>query len=190
MLHQKVKELTHPAHQQAEGIVVRRMKAIRSDADYADVLKCFYAYFSAVENVMSKYITKDILPDLHERRDSSYIKNDIEELGGTIDNLPPVQVPEINSTLDAIAAMYVLEGSIMGGPYIVKMLEKGGLKKGFSFFQGYGEDSKNMWAGFTKILNKLGEDPNTHDRAVSVANETFKNFGEVFSASTVDNKSS
>lgn len=188
MLNQKVKELTHPAHQKAEGIVVRRMKAIRSEADYAEVLKCFYAYFNAVEQVMSKFITEDILPDLQERRDSSYIKTDIEELGGSIDNLPPVQVPEINSALDAIAAMYVLEGSIMGGPYIVKMLERGGLTKGFSFFQGYGEDSKKMWAGFIEVMNQLGEDPSTHDQVIAVANDTFKNFGEVFNASIVENK--
>src|SRR5690625_2148378 len=124
MLRDILKEQTHAAHQKAEGIIIRKIKATSSEADYIDVLKGFYVYFSKVEDRMSEFITEEILPDIKERRDYSYIQADIEELGGSIAELPSAVVPEIHSVIDALSAMYVLEESIMGGPYIVKMLER------------------------------------------------------------------
>src|SRR5690625_4306376 len=92
MLRDILKEQTHAAHQKAEGIIIRKIKAISSEADYIDVLKGFYVYFSKVEDRMSEFITEEILPDIKERRDSSYILADIEELGGSIAELPSVVV--------------------------------------------------------------------------------------------------
>lgn len=186
MLSQYIKENTHSAHQKTEGIVVRKLKSIRSESDYAEILKGFYAYFQAVENNIAPYITHTVLPDLNERRNSSYILKDIQELGGNIDSLPEVHAPTVHNTLEALSALYVLEGSIMGGPYIVQMLKKCGIDKGFSFFQGYGDDSSKMWAGFTSVLNKYGQDEETHTRAVEIANLTFENFGEVFTGTQVE----
>lgn len=187
MLHQNIKESTMPAHQKVEGIIVRQLKAVRSEADYAEVLKGFYAYFKAVEEAIAPYITTDVLLDLAERRNSSYIKRDIEELGGTIDNLPLATAPQVNNVLEALSALYVLEGSIMGGPYIVQMLNKYGIHRGTSFFSGYGEDSGKMWAGFTAVLNQHGADESTFAHAAEIANETFYNFGEVFASVASEN---
>ncbi|TJZ63183.1 biliverdin-producing heme oxygenase [Sphingobacterium olei] len=185
MLSQNIKEGTSAAHQKLEGTVVRQLKAIRSNTDYAEVLKNFYAYFNAVEKTIAPYITSDVLPDYIERRNSSYIKQDIEELGGSVENLSQANVPQISSPLEALSALYVLEGSIMGGPYIVQMLNKYGITAGTSFFSGYGADTGNMWSAFTTVLNAYGEDPANHARAIEVANETFSKFGEVFSATQV-----
>ena len=180
MLSQNIKESTHPAHQKTEGIVVRQLKAIRSEADYINVLKGFYVYFRSVENNIAPFVTTDVLPDIHERRNSSYIQKDIEALGGNIDNLPDANAPIVTNVLEALSALYVLEGSIMGGPYIVQMLHKYGIERGTSFFEGYGADSAAMWTGFTAVLNKYGETPADHARAIDVANQTFFNFGDVF----------
>lgn len=180
MLRDIIKEKTDLNHRKTEGYVVRQVKSIKTEKDYIDLLKNFYAYFSAVEKELSKFINSDVLPDLKERRNAEYIKKDIEELGGSTDELPEVTVPEIRDTLDALSAMYVLEGSIMGGPYIVKMLEKQGINRAFSFFSGYGENSGQMFGKFVEVLNSYGENPDTHDRGVEVANQTFANFGDVF----------
>ena len=180
MLSQNIKEKTKEAHQSLEGIVVRQLKAVRSDADYADVLKNFYAYFQAVEKAIVPFVTKEVLPDYAERRNSAHIKADIEELGSSIDELPPVTTPAVSNTLEALSALYVLEGSIMGGQHIVQMLNKYGITKGTSFFSGYGENNGKMWGTFVQVLNSVGENPADHERAVEVANETFARFGKVF----------
>ena len=95
MLSQHIKEQTHAAHQNVEGTIVRQLKNIRSEADYAEVLKGFYAYFRAVEDSIAPFVTADVLPDLAERRNSSYIKSDIEALGGNVENLPEATAPAV-----------------------------------------------------------------------------------------------
>lgn len=180
MLRNILKKDTFPAHQKTEGTVIRKIKKVDNEKDYIELLKCFYSYFNTVEKEIAPFITKDVLPDLEKRRDSSYIKKDIEELGGTTEVLPPAQSPKINDTLEALSALYVLEGSLMGGPYIVKMLQKRGIERGFSFFRGYAENSNQMLDAFMDVLNKYGEQAKDNDRAVAVADKTFKNFGKAF----------
>jgi heme oxygenase len=182
MLSTRIKEATKTAHQELEKKVVLKLKAIRSNADYADVLKCFYTYFNAVEKAIAPYLTSELIPDLAERRNSSYLKQDIEELGADVHSLPEVRVPEINNAVEALGAMYVMEGSIMGGPIIVQMLAKYGITKGISFFSGYGEATGAMWGKFVAVMNVAAKTAEDEARAIEAANETFLRFGEVFGA--------
>jgi heme oxygenase len=185
MLSTSIKEATKEAHLNLEKKVVQKMKAIRSDADYADFLKHFYAYFNQVEQAIAPYITTELLPDHAERRNSSYLKQDIEELGSNVNDLPTATSPEINNTIQALGALYVMEGSIMGGPIIVKMLEKFGITKGVSFFSGYGEATGQMWGKFVAVLNAQANKEAEEQQAITAANDTFSNFGEVFGAVSV-----
>ncbi|MFD1166312.1 biliverdin-producing heme oxygenase [Sphingobacterium daejeonense] len=180
MLSTLIKEQTKSAHQQVESNIVRHIKKIENEADYAELLKGFYAYFKAVEDETGKFITTEVLPDKDNRRNSSYIERDIKSLGHDLSNLPQAIAPTVHSELEALSSLYVLEGSIMGGPYIVQMLRKIGIERGFSFFEGYGDQSEAMWTGFTEVLNRFGDDSNQHDRAIELANQTFYNFGNVF----------
>ncbi|MGJ1205077.1 biliverdin-producing heme oxygenase [Sphingobacterium lactis] len=180
MLSTIIKEGTKVAHQKVEAVIVRKIKAIQTEADYVTLLKGFYAYFKAVEANTNPFIDETVLPDKDNRRNSSYILNDIITLGGNIEQLPQAHPPKVTNTLEALSSLYVLEGSIMGGPYIVQLLQKNGITKGFSFFEGYGEASAAMWNGFTTVLNAHGVEETDHNQAVAVANDTFYQFGEVF----------
>lgn len=184
MLSTNIKEATKAAHQDLEKKVVLKLKAVRSNADYADVLKHFYAYFNEVEQAIAPYITTALLPDHAERRNSSYLKKDIEELGSDTKELPEASSPEISNALQALGAMYVMEGSIMGGPIIVQMLAKYGVDKGVSFFSGYGEATGQMWGKFVAVMNAEAQNEADEAIAIAAANETFARFGDVFG--TVD----
>lgn len=185
MLSTNIKEATKAAHLNLEKKVVRKLKAIRSNADYADVLKYFYSYFSQVEQAIAPFITEQLLPDYKERRNSSYIKKDIEELGGQVSETPVIGLPVIETQLQALGALYVMEGSIMGGQIIVKMLEKDGITKGISFFSGYGEATGQKWGVFTAVMNQAASTPEQEAIAIQAANETFDCFGDVFNEVTV-----
>jgi len=185
MLSTHIKEATKEAHLNLEKKVVQKMKAIRSDADYADFLKHFYAYFNKVEQAIAPYITAQLLPDHAERRNSAYLKKDIEELGFDVNELPAATAPDVKNTLQALGALYVMEGSIMGGPIIVKMLEKGGITKGVSFFSGYGEATGIMWGKFVAVMNEQAKTEEDEAIAVKSADDTFSNFGKVFGESVV-----
>jgi len=182
MLSTTIKEATHEAHQHLEKIVVKKLKAIRSNADYAGVLKYFYAYFSQLESSIAPFITDKILPDHRTRRTSAYLKADIEQLGESVAELPGVAVPQINNVVEALGALYVMEGSIMGGPYIVQMLGKHGITHGLSFFSGYGAETPKKWQSFTSVLNVQATDVKAEQAAILTANETFRRFSEAFDA--------
>jgi heme oxygenase (biliverdin-IX-beta and delta-forming) len=180
MLSTTIKEATKQAHQELEKKVVLKLKAIRSDADYADLLKHFYAYFNKVEKAIAPFITSELLSDYAERRNSSYIKKDIEELGSNINELPEANAPVVTNTLQALGALYVMEGSIMGGSIIVQMLAKYGITKGVSFFSGYGEATGQMWGKFVAVMNAQANNPKQENDVINTANETFSCFGDVF----------
>ncbi len=186
MLSTKIKDATKTAHQQLEKQVVLKLKAIRSNADYAEVLKHFYAYFNAVEKAIKPYITTQVLPDYTDRRNSSYLKLDIEELGATVNDLPAAKAPEISNLQQALGALYVMEGSIMGGSIIVQMLAKYGVEKGISFFSGYGQQTGEMWAKFIAVLNANAQDETQENQSIDAANQTFGNFANVFESAEVN----
>lgn len=180
MLSNEIKEATKQAHQELEKTVVQRLKEIRSETDYARFLSYFYAYFHTVEQAIAPYITLEILPDYAQRRNSAYLRQDIEALGGQLTDLPAASAPVVTNALEAMSALYVLEGSIMGGPYIVQMLRKYGMEKGFSFFSGYGAHSGVMWSAFVSALDGLAQSAEQREAAIGKASETFRQFGEVF----------
>ena len=180
MLSTNIKEATKAAHQELEKKVVKKLKAIRSKEDYAELLRQFYAYFNHVERVINPFIREEVLPDYKERRNAAYLKNDIEALGGNTDNLPATSVPDIHSTLQALGALYVMEGSIMGGSIIVQMLEKAGITKGVSFFSGYGPATGQKWGFFIAILDQQADTEQDEALVINAANETFTRFAELF----------
>lgn len=180
-----IKEATKDAHVALEKQVVQRLKSIRTNADYAAFLKYFYAYFNHVEKAIAPFITEGLLPDYQERRNSSYIKNDILALGSTVEDLPATTVPVIDNHLKALGALYVMEGSIMGGSIIVKMLEKGGITNGVSFFSGYGEATGPMWGKFVAVMNREAVADAQQADMIQTANETFEHFLKVFEKTSV-----
>lgn len=180
MLSSKIKEATTAAHLKLNKTVLEKMKAIRNNADYADFLKYFYTYFSQIEKTIAPFITESVLPDYHERRNSSYLRNDILQLGGATGESPAISLPVITNKLEALGALYVLEGSVMGGSIMVKMLEKSGITEGISFFSGYGAETGHKWNVFTTVLNEQASTAEEQEIAIKAANETFFHFGNVF----------
>lgn len=167
------------AHQQLEKIVVTRLKAIKTKEDYAALLKYFFNYFHRLEEVISPFITEEILPDISQRRNSVYLANDILNLGQDPVDSPVPKVPEISNVFQALGAYYVMEGSIMGGPIIVQILAKLGITDGISFFSGYGQDTPMMWNRFVDVLNqKVPIDE--HYQVVETAIDTFHCFALSF----------
>lgn len=178
----RLKEATKTAHQALEKKVILQLKAIRSEADYATFLQAFYQYFKALERKISAFINAGVVPDLSSRRNSSYLKADLQDLGFDYKQEHTLALPTIESLPQALGAMYVMEGSIMGGAIIVEMLRKYGIANGFSFFSGYGAATGEMWNNFVTILNESLKSTAAQQQAVNAANETFEKFQYAFEA--------
>ncbi|WP_177192136.1 biliverdin-producing heme oxygenase [Chitinophaga arvensicola] len=172
-----LKSHTQSAHQQLEKKLVANMKQIRNTADYCRLLGLFYTYYQALENNMQPYLS---IPDADTRRKADSILADIATLGGELPVMTTeVPQPEVNNYAQALGAAYVLEGSTLGGIIIAKMISKQlGIPAtaGFSFFNGYGEDTVEMWNKFRTFLNDLPTAE--HFAAAEAAKNTFLTFNE------------
>jgi heme oxygenase len=180
MLAEQLKKDTLQSHQQLEKMLVGRMKAIRSKEDYVKLLQLFYTYFGGLEMLIDQYIGQSELSDYTDRRKSQALANDIEALGGKpLPKANDENLPQIQNLLQAYAALYVIEGSTLGGKIISKMMaQQLGINNGdgLSFFNGYGDDTENKWDDFKNVLNNLTKSSEEDKIVIDSANETFDKF--------------
>jgi heme oxygenase len=176
MLADNLKDQTLTYHQQLEKKLVGQIKGLQTKADYMQLLQLFYGYFGGLEDRINLFINENLLPDQAERRKTEAIAEDIAELGGhPVAKATGDALPEINNAAQAFGALYVIEGSTLGGTIISKMIAgKLGFSTGLSFFNSYGENTHQMWASFKDVLN---QQPSENDAAITeTANNTFLKF--------------
>ena len=180
MLAEQLKKDTLTNHQQLEKMLVGRMKAIRTTQDYINLLQLFYSYFGGLEKLIDQHLDKSILPDYDQRRKSASLAHDITTLGGMPQELASgASLPQISNALQAMAALYVIEGSTLGGKFISKMIAQQ-LKitdsAGLSFFNSYGDNTDAMWNIFKSTLDNQSTQPQENMLVIQAANDTFARF--------------
>jgi heme oxygenase (biliverdin-IX-beta and delta-forming) len=189
MLSTQLKEQTKVNHQLLEKKMVAQIKSIRTKEDYAKLLSLFYSFFGGLEVAMDNYPDESFLPDQEHRRKSMSLVNDIVELDGTLPAIAEEKkLPKITSHLQTIGAMYVMEGSTLGGRQISKMISQQlnlPMNIGLSFFEGYGDQTENMWNAFKRAIDKMQLSPEEEAIIIDAANDTFLQFSNWFDAHAV-----
>ncbi|MBE7176180.1 MAG: biliverdin-producing heme oxygenase [Mucilaginibacter polytrichastri] len=182
MLTEILKEETRTPHQQLEKLLMLRLKNMSTTEEYASVLADFYGFMHPLEKKIDAFIGTDILPDYEERRKSDALAEDMRTFGisgGEKGTVPEAELPKIRNAGEAMGALYVLEGSTLGGKILTEMISKK-LKmdtgKGFSFFSSYGDRVIEMWKRFQQTLNALYTAPEERRAVVAAANHTFSGF--------------
>jgi heme oxygenase (biliverdin-IX-beta and delta-forming) len=154
------------------------LSAVKTSDDYIALLKAFYGYFKPVEEAISRYVTISVLPDIQQRRKADYLLKDLSSLNSPTTAIPLAgEIPAMTTVCEAMGALYVLEGSTLGGIGITRMLLK---KEQLSlqadqvqFFNSYGEAVGKMWNAFLLALNGFTSDGNDIEAMVNTADETF-----------------
>ena len=178
MLSEILKNQTSVNHLLLEKKLISFMKSIRTEADYARFLALFYGYFGALELSINNCLDLTIIPDYEIRRKTEALKTDLKMLNH--ENLKFAEIdllPVIKNHLQSLGALYVIEGSTLGGKIISKMI-KGQLHTevlAVTFFTGYGDESVNMWNSFKQILDRITQ-PDEIAIIVESANATFQKF--------------
>lgn len=177
---ERLKAFTSSNHQELEKLLVGHIRSINTREAYSDLLQLFSNYFGAIEAQVDPLIGQAVLADYTQRRKTKSLENDIIALGGTANrNIQAEDVPEITNILQAFGALYVMEGSTLGGPHIVRMIQKKldtAELKGFSFFQSYGDDMMLMWEKFKQVLDLQAKNEAEQQVILDAANETFLKF--------------
>jgi len=181
-----IKEASKGNHQQLEKKVISMLKDMKDDKGYFLLLNVFYNYFNALEAKIGTFISADILPDIAERRKAAHLAADIKALGFGIIAYTNIETPEISSPLEALAALYVMEGSTLGGSVIVKMLQQKGIDKGISFFSGYGHQTFQKWQVFLEVLNAFPETDTDTESVIKTVKDTFDCFYGLLLQKTIE----
>jgi heme oxygenase len=167
-----VKNATQTVHEEVEGLLLPALASIRTTEDYDSILKMFYGYFFPLEKQIENYIHAGNLPDIKERRKAASILHDLRQIGQPTENLFLCDaLPAINNPAQAFGALYVLEGSTLGGKQIAKMLAKNpAIPDGATrFFSGYGEQTGSRWKAFLEVFNQQSQ----KEEVTAAATETF-----------------
>ncbi|UOQ69662.1 biliverdin-producing heme oxygenase [Hymenobacter volaticus] len=81
-------------------------------------------------------------------------------------------MPSLHTWPELLGAMYVIEGSTLGGQVIARQLTKAGISTR-TYFSGYGDQTGLMWKSFCQLLGQAAMEVN-QDEIVLSARRTFQ----------------
>lgn len=177
---EELKRSTKAEHQALEGKIVRLIKGTMSLADYHELLRFFYGFYQPVESGVLAHLDEKHLPDIKSRRKSSLLKADLQATGYDGNGLSTsTKLPAIDDIPTAFGALYVLEGSTIGGRYILDLLKQQVVlpePDGIAFFFGYGHETMTYWEAFKSALNHHVKTRDAIFAATASAKQTFQAF--------------
>lgn len=147
------------------------LKLVSSEGDYLKLVNAFYGYYQPTEKKLMVF-ERELLEfgiHLNERLKSNLLKVDLGYF-----HLSSKQVaiglcpytPDVHDVYEAMAVLYVLEGSTMGGQIISRQLMKSKMisdkGEGGTFFKPYGANTAAMWLKFKEALNKIPKEQEDH----------------------------
>lgn len=170
----RLRSETATAHQSLEDLV-QIETCLRTPAKYADLLTRFHGFYAPMETVLEESDARNLDLDLENRRKAVWITEDLEALGQTGQpELVCFALPAVKSTARALGALYVLEGSTLGGRTISGMMQGSAIPENARrFFHGYGSETGPRWKAFCTAVDNYVAAEGHSDEVVAGANDTF-----------------
>jgi heme oxygenase (biliverdin-IX-beta and delta-forming) len=146
--------------------------------DYARYLRKMLAVNRDFENHIFPLLST-VLPDIEQRKKSRWIENDLVRLGETTPQISPLPITASHPRIDvpfALGMMYVLEGSTMGGRYIlnnISSVEKIAVTGAQQYFSGYRENTGRFWTTLKAVIKTNAISENDNKQIIAGAVMTF-----------------
>jgi light-regulated signal transduction histidine kinase (bacteriophytochrome)/heme oxygenase len=182
-LRDRLREATREAHEHMhrhDGFLA----AVEGRLDaqlYLDLLARLYGFYLPFErNFPNAPTAMAEAIELAKRARAPKLRSDLTALGfsGRFERLPVcASLPELDSEPDWLGALYVTEGSILGGAQIARALAKSGFPANQSrYFAAHGKANSSMWISYLARLDTLAADPRSADAAEASAHAIFAKF--------------
>lgn len=173
MLTDRLRTETRPRHTTLESVV----GLAASVDEHTALLRGFWGFVRPWETAVLASPHSALLAG---RDKSALLAADLEYFGLTppdIDALPLCdELPATDTAPAVLGALYVIEGSTLGGQMISRHLEAAlGLRegRGYSYFQSYGPSVPERWNEFKKLL-LAHSSPDNDERIIASASRTFE----------------
>jgi heme oxygenase (biliverdin-IX-beta and delta-forming) len=159
-LSRRIRAATAELHLQAEKLL--NIPSLISDRiSCTETLRRFYGIYAPLERALGQQSGWDELGlDLEDRSHVRRIARDLAVLGSEPCPDEASNIFEIKSFPHALGALYVMEGSTLGGRVILRHLETQAIDvptAATSFFAGHGAETGSMWRFFVAKLDAFGE---------------------------------
>lgn len=179
----RLREATAEDHASVEG----GMSLMAPDLDretYLATLQRIFGVVSAWESFAEAAAPPELRELVRARARRRLLENDIRSLAGTVSPAATALFPEtlqqIRGRSAFLGAMYVMEGSRLGGQFIARhvdeVLDLDG-EHGTTYFRGFGERTGSMWKELIAVLERDIPEEET-ERTIQAAKEMFRVFGE------------
>lgn len=142
----------------------------------------YITYLNLMHDVV-KNLEDDIYPmlapvidDLEHRKKAGALLNDIHFAKGEI---KPYQAPFNTDNISipfAMGILYVVEGSTLGGRFILKNIQESlgfDEENGASYFSGYGNKTGSSWKKFLNTLTDFESETHSADEIIAGADYAF-----------------
>jgi len=176
---QDLRKQTAPSHQKLEDNPLSKaiLTANVSVADYQQYLSALYGVTAGCEATLFPAI-EGIIWDLKSRYRSQLIVSDLLATGFSELQIAALPVYHFawSSAADAMGAMYVLEGSTLGGRVLYKHIHKTlgfDASNGASYFWGYGDQTGSMWKSFISSFTQFAMETGQGAEIINSATHTF-----------------
>jgi heme oxygenase len=174
----RLKRETFADHEAVEKLIPL-MKPGLSTAEYVACLERLYGMIAAWEARALSCAPEWLQPLLIPRRRKHLLEQDLEWFGAKPPREELADLPPIENETSLLGAMYVIEGSTLGGQLIARHVEDAlglGIGQGTSFFRGYGKQTGAMWKEFCDVLRgRVAEDDSLV--VINAARDMFRRFG-------------
>ena len=189
-----LRERTRPQHDATETLMPITATGLTL-ATYTSYLGALYSVLEPWESFARLYHPAALTTLVSDRRRAPLLEEDLRQLDSPMPAIipfDPANIPGLaNSsqhtdpagvTASFLGAMYVVEGSSLGGQYLARHLEATlGLtgERGAAYFRGYGERTGALWQQFKAVLAALPD--SDEELVVSAAQGMFTLFARALS---------
>jgi heme oxygenase (biliverdin-IX-beta and delta-forming) len=181
---------TTSAHKQLEQAkcLARLFEQDYSMPEYQDLLCRFYGFFSAIEPLIFDNLPKTHIATLGRKIKTDFLAKDISLFGVSEAELRSIprcdKLPNLCSFARQMGALYVLEGSTLGGRIISKRLKDhfgDAILDKLNYYNCYGENVGTEWKGFQNFMASQFDDEDAEiPDVVKAANDTFLSLHQWF----------
>lgn len=183
-----LKEQTKQAHKNVEQIGLGKQILDHSISydNYVHFLNQNYWSYKTIEDalLLNKYVLDEELQTFVSNIKSDALAEDLNRLTQDISYLPnkPLAL-SISSQSDAIGALYVIEGSMLGSMLLHKNLAQCPNLISVKKHSFYGQNPKEVlhrWREFSTLINKQKHDHKILEQACIAAQKSFEIFGHYY----------
>ncbi len=174
-VHARLRAATGPAHRALEDTLDWRAR-VATLLGYRDLLARLHGFHAVWESAIGAGLADE--PFLAPRRRLARLAADLGHLGlapEAITALPRPAVPVLGGPAAATGALYVLEGSTLGGQVIGRHIAglHGFSGDGLAYYRAHGAAAGPMWATLRGRLETYAADPSAEAALTAAAVTTF-----------------